>query len=149
MWDIDRDNKRTVEAQCPQCGQLTANMGLDFASPKTGDIKEWTHIKNLYSVGITFHSCGCSGPGYIPNSTEKLKAYFEDIKVSYFENLEFWRNRIEPATMQEKEKDINKNWFELSKVSENYKKKIVNNQDGINYWLDKIKQVDLKLEKIK
>ena len=149
MWDINRDDKRSLEAKCPQCGQLMANMGLDFASPKKDNTKEWTHIKNLYSVGITFHSCGCSGPGYIPNSTGKLKEYFEDIKASYFKNLEFWRKRIEPTTKQEREKDASRNWFELSRVSEKYKKEIVRNQDGINYWLDKIKQVELKLEKIK
>ncbi len=149
MWDINRDDKRSVEAKCPQCGQLMANMGLDFASPKKDNIREWTHIKNLYSVGITFHSCGCSGPGYIPNSTEKLKEYFEDIKVSYLKKLDFWRNRDEPTTKKEKEEDTNRNWFELSRVSEKYKKDIVKNQDGINYWLDKIKQVELKLEKIK
>jgi len=149
MWDINRDDKRTIEAKCPQCGQLMANMGLDFASPKKDNTKEWIHIKKLYSVGITFHSCGCSGPGYIPNTNEKLIEYFENIKESYSKNLEFWRSRIEPTTKQEKEKDTNKNWVELSRVSETYKKEIVKNQDGINYWLDRIKQVELKLEKIK
>ena len=149
MWDIKRDNKDVTEAKCPQCGDLMANMGLDFESPKKDNIKEWNHIKKLYSVGITFHSCGCTGPGYIPNTTEKLKEYFEDIKASYFQNLEFWRNRNEPTTKQEKEKDTNRNWFELGRVSEKYKKEIVKNQEGINYWLDKIKQVELKLEKIK
>lgn len=89
LWDINRDDKRSIEAKCPQCGQLMANMGLDFASPKKDNLKEWAHIKNLYSVGITFHSCGCLGPGYIPKSTEKLIDYIEEIKASYFRNLEF------------------------------------------------------------
>lgn len=149
LWDINRDDKRSIEAKCPQCGQLMANMGLDFASPKKDNLKEWAHIKNLYSVGITFHSCGCLGPGYIPKSTEKLIDYIEEIKASYFRNLEFWRNRIEPATKQEREKECNRNWIELSKVTSRYKKEVVKNQDGINYWLEKIRQVELKLEKIK
>lgn len=148
MWDINRDDKRCVEAKCPQCGQLMADMGLDFASPKKDNIKEWVHIRNLYSAGITFHSCGCSGPGYIPNTKEKLIEYLEDIKTSYFKNLEFWRNRTEPETKQEKEKDINKNGVELSKVSNTYRKEILKNQEGINYWTGKIKQVEQKIAQI-
>ena len=65
------------DAKCPECGELTAHMGLDFESPKKDDLKKWEHLKSLYSVGITFHSCGCSGPGYIPNSKEKLIEYFD------------------------------------------------------------------------
>lgn len=149
MWDINRDDKQTFEAKCPQCGQLMANMGLDFASPKKDNIKEWTHIKNLFSVGITFHSCGCSGPGYIPNTKEKLLEHLEEIKAKYFKNLDFWRSRNEPTTKQERQKDINKNSFELRRVSEEYKKGKVKNQDGVNYWLDKIKQVEQKIDKIK
>lgn len=56
MWDINRDNKDVREAKCPQCGDLMANMELDFESPKKDNIKEWNHIKELYSVGITFYS---------------------------------------------------------------------------------------------
>jgi hypothetical protein len=56
MWDINRDNKDVTEAKCPQCGDLMAKMELDFESPKKDNIKEWNHIKELYSVGITFYS---------------------------------------------------------------------------------------------
>lgn len=118
--DINRDETNTVEAKCPQCGELMADMGLDFASPKMDNIKEWNHLKNLYAVGITFHSCGCTGPGYIPNSSDQLKAYLEYIKASYLKNLEFWRNRIEPTTKKEMEKGMYKNWSELRNVSHPY-----------------------------
>lgn len=148
MSDILRASESKSAAKCPECGELMADMGLDFASPKKGSIKEWEHLQTLFSVGITFHSCGCSGPGYIPNSTEKLVEYLDEIKESYLKNLDFWRNRIEPITKQENEKDINRNWFELFKVSENYKKEPVRNQEGINYWLDRIKQIELKIEKV-
>ena len=86
MWDIKRDNKDVTEAKCPQCVDLMANMGLDFESPKKDNIKEWNHIKELYSVGITFHSCGCSGPGYIPKDKDRLIAYFNEIKNDYTTN---------------------------------------------------------------
>ncbi|MFB9077801.1 hypothetical protein ACFFLS_00190 [Flavobacterium procerum] len=137
------------EAKCPQCGELTADMGLDFESPKKDDLKKWEHIKSLYSVGITFHSCGCSGPGYIPNSKEKLIEYFEEIKETYLKKLDFWRNRIEPSTKKEKERDANKNWHELGRVSSNYNKEIVTNQEGLDYWHEKVKKIEEKLNLIK
>ena len=137
------------EAKCPQCGELMANMGLDFESPKKDDVKKWEHIKSLYSVGITFHSCGCSGPGYIPNSKEKVIEYFEEIKETYFKNLVFWRNRTEPSTKKEKEKENQISWFELSRVSSNYKKEVVKNQEGIEYWLERVKEVEAKISLVK
>lgn len=149
MSDINRDDKRTVEAKCPQCGQLMADMGLDFASPPKDHIKAWAHLKDLYTVGITFHSCGCSGPGYIPASPEQLYEYLEEIKQTYLENLAFWRNRIEPETKKEKVKDQNNNWYELSSVSASYKKTVVSNQEGIHFWLNKIKEVEQQLITLK
>lgn len=103
----------------------------------------------MYAVGITFHSCGCTGPGYIPNSSDQLKAYLEYIKASYLKNLEFWRNRIEPTTKKEMEKGMYKNWSELRNVSDHYKKKMVKNQEGIDYWINKVKEVEFNIEKIK
>ncbi|MFD2941117.1 hypothetical protein [Flavobacterium notoginsengisoli] len=149
MGDIKKGEKSIFEAKCPECAELMANMGLDFESPKKEDIKKWEHLKSLYSVGITFHSCGCSGPGYIPNSTEKLVEYFEEIKKRYLENMDFWRTRIEPTNKQEQERDLNKNWYELGRISSNYKKEIVKNQEGIDYWLKKVKEIENKIELIK
>ncbi len=149
MVDIKKGEASAFEAKCPQCGEFMANMGLDFESPKKDDVKKWEHIKSLFSVGITFHSCGCSGPGYIPNSKEKLVEYFEEIKKRYIENMDFWRTRIEPTNKQERERDLNKNWHKLSSISPNYKKEIVTNQEGLDYWHVKIKQVEEKLNLIK
>ena len=146
--DINRDEKLTLEARCPECRELMANMGLDFESPKKDDLKKWEHLKSLYSVGITFHSCGCNGPGYIPNSKEKLIEYFEELKDTYLKNIDFWRLRIEPTSKQTKEKDYQRNWFELGRVSSN-PKEIVKNQDGINFWLGKVKEIESKISLIK
>jgi DNA-directed RNA polymerase subunit RPC12/RpoP len=144
-----KQGKSDLEAKCPQCGELMANMGLDFESPKKDDLKTWEHIKSLYSVGITFHSCGCSGPGYIPNSKEKLIEYFEELKQTYFKNIDFWRKRIEPSTKSEKDRDSTKNWIELIKVSRNYNKETVKNQEGVDYWIKRIKEIEGKINVIK
>ncbi|MFC4749689.1 hypothetical protein [Flavobacterium branchiicola] len=147
--DIKKGEESLFEAKCPQCAEFMANMGLDFESPKKDDVKKWEHIKSLYSVGITFHSCGCSGPGYIPNSKEKLIEYFEKQKQSYLKNLDFWRSRIEPQNNKERDKDWNKNWAELGHVASKNRKEIVENQEGINHWLSKVREIENRMKLIK
>jgi hypothetical protein len=151
MWDIKRDNEDVTEAKCPQCGELMANMGLDFESPKKDNIKEWNHIKELYSVGITFHSCGCTGPGYIPKDKDSLIAYFEEIINDYNKQLIFWRNRIEPKTEKEIQRENSKHWECISRVpfDQRPKKGAITNEDARKYWLDRIKVVEQKLKIIK
>ncbi|MCA9557527.1 MAG: hypothetical protein KC583_03080 [Myxococcales bacterium] len=63
-------------ARCPQCGGPMANMGLDFAPPKQRDVKAWQVVESLFEAGQTFHSCGCSGPGYRPRDRAALRAYY-------------------------------------------------------------------------
>lgn len=147
--DVKNGESFVFEAKCPDCMELMADMGLDFESPKKDDVKKWKHLQSLYSVGITFHSCGCNGPGYIPNSREKLIEYFEELKENYLKNIEFWRNRIEPETRKEKDRDIQRNWAELSKTSFSFKKDFVKNQDGINFWLEKVKEIESKISLVK
>jgi len=150
MWDINRDDKRMVEAKCPQCGELMANVGLDFESPKKDDIKKWNLIKNLFSVGITFHSCGCGGPGYIPNTKEKLKEHFEDLKNNYNEQLNFWRKRKEPSNQKEIDKEKSKDWNYIARTpyEKRSKKGTISNEEAKLYWIGKLKEINTKLEKI-
>ncbi|WP_243416282.1 hypothetical protein [Flavobacterium sp. HTF] len=147
--DIKDGIESVYEAKCPQCGELMANMGLDFESPKMENLKKWEHIKSLYSVGITFHSCGCSGPGYIPNSKEKLIEHFEQLKTGYLKNIDFWRARIEPSDNKERDKDWNKNWAELGYIAQKSRKEIISNQEGINYWLERVREIENKLSLVK
>ncbi len=147
----NKDDIELNEAKCPQCGNLMANMGKDFESPRKSDVKEWEHIKRLYSVGITFHSCGCTGPGYIPNTTESLIAYLLEIKRDYNYNLEFWRQREEPTNKSEIDRDKSKNWNYISKIPSTIspRKGEIKNEDVKKYWIDKIKEIDNNLDKLK
>ena len=152
LCDIeDKDGLESNEAKCPQCGNLMANMGKDFEAPKKSDVKEWEHIRRLYSVGITFHSCGCTGPGYIPNSGERLIAYLQEIKKDYNYNLDFWRKRKEPMDKRKMDRDVSKNWDFISKVPAEIRpqKGAIKNEDAKNYWIAKINEIDNNLEKIK
>ncbi|KUJ61486.1 hypothetical protein AR687_12445 [Flavobacteriaceae bacterium CRH] len=146
--DIKEGKEFTYEAKCPECGQLMANMGFDFESPKKDDARKWEHIKSLYSVGITFHSCGCSGPGYIPNSKEKLQEYFQDLKGKYLKNMDFWRTRTEPTNNRERDRDWDKNWVELGSVTRKHRE-IIKNQEGIDFWLERVKEIESKINLIK
>ncbi|MBL9106362.1 MAG: hypothetical protein JNL82_35900 [Myxococcales bacterium] len=78
-------------ALCPQCGLLMADMGRDFEPPARGDERGWTAAEALFAVGITFHSCGCSGPGYRPRDPRELRAFFLEMRVHYQASLQRWR----------------------------------------------------------
>lgn len=143
-----KKGKENSPAKCPQCAAPMASMGKDFKSPKKKDDNAWQHLKNLYEVGITYHSCGCSGPGYIPKDHEALIDYFEKIRTDYFQELEFWRHRKEPETKQERIKDEQRNWNKLSPINKNHKKEIVKNQEGIDYWMERIYQIESKIKTI-
>ncbi|WP_158963575.1 hypothetical protein [Myroides fluvii] len=146
LWkDIRKGDLVNSAAKCPQCGNLMADMGKDFEAPKKGDDKAWKHIKDLYQVGFIWYSCGCVGPGYIPRDYEALLLYFTTLKTSYEKELLFWRARIEPETKTERIKDDQRNWHKYYKIKPNRKKGGITNQEGIDYWIAKIKEVEEKI----
>lgn len=151
LSDIEsKDDFQLTEAKCPKCGQLMASMGKDFEAPKKSDIKGWEQIKLLYSVGITFHSCGCTGPGYIPNTPERLIAYFQELKDDYQTQLAFWRQREEPKTKREIDRDTSKNWRFINQVPHDLRpeKGVLSNEVAKSYWMDRVKQIEAKLKQI-
>jgi hypothetical protein len=135
------------EAKCPQCGNLVANMGMDFQAPRKDDIKAWKHIQQLYSVGIAFHSCGCSGPGYIPNDRQALITYLEGIKKGYNKQLEFWTQYKVPANQKEADRNKNKNPEYIERVP--LSKKRLGREEEINFWISMIKEVEDQLKTLK
>lgn len=150
LWvDIKKGTKVDTVAKCPQCGSIMANMGKDFEAPKKGDHKAWQHIKDLFVVGITWHSCGCTGPGYIPKDKTALLLYLEEIIQNYQKELLFWRSRIEPETKQDKIKDEQRNWQKYGVIRPNRKKENITNAEGIAHWINKIKGVELMMLKVK
>jgi len=152
LGDItDNNHPESKAAKCSDCGELMADMGKDFKAPKKENIKEWKHLERLYAVGITFHSCGCSGPGYIPKTTEQLIKHFEEIKQNYLEELNFWQTRVEPTTKQQIDREKNKIWSYLYQLPNEIrpKKSAVKNQDAREYWISRIKEVEQKIEQVK
>lgn len=150
IGDIDRDKNETQAAKCPQCGGWMADMGLDFVSPKMNDIKQWRHLKDLYKVGITFLSCGCEGPGYVPNDKESLILHLQATLKAYHLQLDFWRNRVEPITESEVQRESNKHWNFIGQVPSELrpKKGAVSNEEAKTYWFSRIKEVEVKLQSI-
>jgi hypothetical protein len=98
--DVDRAGD-DHPARCPQCALLMADMGLDFAPPTIDDEKAWATLAALYSVGETFHSCGCNGPGYRPRDPSQLRSFFEERKKTYIEQLHAW-SKEEAVTPERK-----------------------------------------------
>jgi hypothetical protein len=144
-------DREEVPAKCPECANLMANMGLDFESPKKKDLKAWKHIETLYKVGITFHSCGCSGPGYIPRDSDELINNFSKIKAVYIEHQHFWaRRRENPETQSEIAKDQHHNGFFLDTIpNELYegtkKKPKYDAEEAQAYWNKQVREVERRI----
>lgn len=149
MWDINRDDKREVEAKCPQCGNLMADMGKDFEAPKMDDVKSWVHIQRLYSVGITYHSCGCTGPGYIPRTKDAIISYFREHITEAQQHLDFWRLRTEPTDTRELDREKSKSSEFIYGIPSELRTKRgeVKSEDAINFWISRIRQLEGKIEK--
>ncbi len=64
-------------------------------------------------------------------------------------SLVYWRYRIEPETKREREIEYQRNGPKLWTVNRNAFKETVTNQEGINYWINKIKEVEERLSLIK
>ena len=149
LHDVARDEQQSVAAKCPDCGQATASMGLDFKSPPKDDTKAWLHLRSLYAVGITYHSCGCSGPGYIPATNKEMVVYLESRLIDYVSELRHWLNRPEPTTKEEFEYDKNKNWAHNSRFPKQGRKGGVNSAEALAYWQKRVYELEHNLSKAK
>lgn len=63
---------------CPLCRAPMTNLGRDFKAPRRADNNQWRKVALLVEAGITFDSCGCTGPGYRPRTLADAKADLRD-----------------------------------------------------------------------
>lgn len=137
-------------AKCPDCAQLMANMGLDFKAPKRKDNKAWQHLSMLYEVGITFHSCGCGGPGYVPRDQEELVQHLKQIQQQYLAQQHFWARRQEDPTTQsaiDKDRAYNRQFLYALPMAMRQGKKQPS-FDAVaaqQYWGQKVQEVDAQI----
>ncbi len=142
-------------ATCPECGNVMADMGLDFKSPKKTDVKAWDHLSTLYTVGITYHSCGCTGPGYVPKNSDELIDYLIRVRSEYLQHQHFWaRRKSDPETQSEIAKDENENAVFLyntpreARIGTSKRPKYDASAAQI-YWGRQIRELDKKIEQVK
>jgi hypothetical protein len=76
-----------AERKCPECGELMADLGLDFKPPRQRDAKAWATLHGMYRIGHEWHTCGCNGPGWVPKSNSQFHEYLKSRKATYKQNL--------------------------------------------------------------
>lgn len=73
--------------KCPECSQTMFDIGLDFKAPKKDKLREWKIIESMTNTGITFHTCGCYGIGYVPKKRDDYIKYLLGKKKYYKERI--------------------------------------------------------------
>jgi hypothetical protein len=61
------------EHRCPRCRAVLVDAGYDLAVPPRRDESAWTALTATLRAGITFHSCGCGGPGFRPRTSAQVR----------------------------------------------------------------------------
>ena len=130
----------SFDAKCPECGELMADMGMDFESPRKSDVKAWKHIQSLYQSGITFHSCGCIGPGYIPVDKEDLLRVLKLRKENYIECRNFWANHRETEKKNLPRSPLAKG-YEKNSIQPSY-------EETMGYWVERINLIDQRIQEL-
>ncbi len=49
------------------------NVGRDFAAPRRSDDPAWRALSAVLYAGLSFHSCGCNGPGFRPRTPRQVR----------------------------------------------------------------------------
>ncbi len=92
---------RNKEYKCPDCSAKMHNIGLDFKAPKKTKTKEWEVVRSMYFLGNTFHTCGCSGQGYIPKNKRDHLANLTEIHQGYRRKLEERDQKMDSKSLNE------------------------------------------------
>jgi hypothetical protein len=96
-------------------------------------------------------SCGCTGPGYIPNTKDRLLAYFEEVRREYQLHLDFWRKREEPTDQPGIDRDKTKNWRFIGRVPNEIRsrKSAISNEEAKGYWIGRLQEINQKINLLK
>jgi len=139
--DINGKKESEKEAHCPQCGALMADMGLDFAAPRKDDIKAWIHLKDLYTVGFTFHSCGCGGVGFIPRDHQALYEYMVAQQSQYTKNLKFWQ-----AQSKTEQSPTKHTYLVHTGQAFEYAGSPENHEEAIGFWTKRLAAIEERIQ---
>jgi hypothetical protein len=82
-----RSEMREIVSRCPQCRAPMADMGLDFKPPRMSNVKAWERIRAMYRLGHSWHTCGCSGPGFVPVDASGFADYLASRERLFAERL--------------------------------------------------------------
>lgn len=148
LLDIEgKDEFQLTPAKCPDCGRLMAGMGKDFRAPKKTAVAAWKHIELLYDVGISFFSCGCKGPGYIPNTADRLLEQLQQTRTSYLGQLAYWRGEIDNSSSASKPRLRNPNSVHriAFPVRLNPEGKKPTREEAKKFWIEQLNKLDEKI----
>jgi hypothetical protein len=118
LCDLEAEYKSAAHL-CPECNQPMVDMGLDFKPPRQSDEKAWRILSGMFRVGHAFHTCGCDGPGYIPQAPADYRRYLEERRQNFSDQL----NRVHQSP-------------ELSAEAK---------REAGDYWLDRISRIDAEM----
>lgn len=146
LRDVQRDRPHSGAARCPQCGGLLADIGLDFAAPPNRDRTAWERLHLTYQVGFTFHSCGCSGPGYVPTQPAELVSVLRARKAEYVTQRRFWLTYQTPDTKGERLTERQQNWGFHGRLPT--RKPPFTPAEAIAYWSERMATLDDRLARV-
>jgi hypothetical protein len=117
-----QDEYGSATRTCPECQSPMIDMGLDFKPPRQTDEKAWRLLHGMYRAGHEFHTCGCMGPGFIPQSTADYRQYLQSRQRGFSKQLEFAQKSVQLCAERKKE--------------------------TCDYWADRIARIDAELAKL-
>ena len=88
-----RRERPDAASLCPQCREPMRDLGLDFKPPRQQNAKQWRKVELLARHGITFHSCGCSGPGFRPATLRGAKEAVRPVAAKLGARLRSYSSR--------------------------------------------------------
>ena len=86
LRNIESNYYQAVQ-KCPNCDNQMVNLGLDFKAPKQSNKKAWKIIQGLHRIGTSWHTCGCNGPGYIPQTPAMYQEFLHNEQQEMEANL--------------------------------------------------------------